>query len=79
MKWEDMNNLTRQECIKACLANGITYAEMERAWQCGKGTARSWYASNKDKDFSDLELGGKPVKKSVADVCKSVLGDKYDD
>ena len=77
MKWEDMNSLTRQQCIKACLENSITYAEMERAWGCAKSTARTWYAANKDKDFSSMELDAKPIKKSVTDVCKDVLGDKF--
>lgn len=77
MKWDEMNNLTRQSCIRACLDNSITFVEMERAWGCGKGTARTWYASNKDKDFSGMELGGKVEKKTVEDVCKNLLGDKY--
>ena len=34
-------------------------------------------ASNKDKDFSSMELGGKVKKKTVEDVCKNLLGDKY--
>ena len=80
MKWTDMNNITRQECIRACLENNITYNEMDKAWQCGKNTVRCWYRDNKDKDFSNEILGQKRTsKKSVKEVCEKLLGDKYEE